>query len=90
MAQGKQQLKSDRNPWISFRDNCEADGRAMGEFRFHQLCWHGQAELKIQKSAFVKAVDANMQEVFEIIRKRYVGREQLGFSPPYGPMLTKK
>ncbi len=27
MAQGKPQLKFERNPWIKVRDNCDTDGR---------------------------------------------------------------
>ncbi len=27
MAQGKPQLKFERNPWIKFRYNCDTDGR---------------------------------------------------------------
>ncbi len=27
MAQGKPQLKFERNPYIKFRDNCDTDGR---------------------------------------------------------------
>ncbi len=37
MAQGKAQLKFERNPWIKFRDNCDTDGRT-DKFRFHELC----------------------------------------------------
>ncbi len=65
MAQGKPQLKFERNPCIKFRDNCDTDGRTTGrtddgrttdgrtdgrttdKLRFHELCWHSQAELKI-------------------------------------------
>ncbi len=45
MAQGKPQLKFERNPWIKFRDNCDTDGRRMTDgrrttdkLRFHELC----------------------------------------------------
>ncbi len=47
MAQGKPQLKFERNLWITFRDNCDTDGRTTDKFWFHELCWHSQAELKI-------------------------------------------
>ncbi len=30
MAQGKPQLKFERNPCIKFRDNCDTDGRTDG------------------------------------------------------------
>ncbi len=40
----KPQLKFYRNSCNRFRDNrCH---RQTGEFRFHELCWHGQLELK--------------------------------------------
>ncbi len=51
MVQGKLQLKFERNPCIKFRDNrChrQTDGRTTDEFRFHELSWHSQAELKIR------------------------------------------
>ena len=47
MAEGKQQLKFERNPCNRFRGNrCN---RQMDKFRFHELCRHtsSQAELKI-------------------------------------------
>ncbi len=48
MAQGKPQLKFERNPRNNFRDNrCHTptdDGRTTDEFRFHELCWHSQAD----------------------------------------------
>ncbi len=31
MAQGKPQLKFERNPCIKFRDNCDTDGRTDGQ-----------------------------------------------------------
>ncbi len=57
MAQGKPQQKFERNPWIRFRDNCDTvgrtdDGRQMTDkLRFHELCGHSQAELKINNIA---------------------------------------
>ncbi len=57
MAQGKSELKFESNPCSNFRDNrCHrlttggwtTDGRrTTDEFRFHELCWQRQAELKI-------------------------------------------
>ncbi len=45
----KPQLKFERNPCNKFRHNrCHrrtTDGRTTDEFRFHELCWHSQAEL---------------------------------------------
>ncbi len=44
MAQGKLQLKFERNPCIKFRDNCDMDGRTddgrqtTDKLRFHELC----------------------------------------------------
>ncbi len=48
MAQGKPQLKFERDPCIKFRDNCDTDGRrttdgrtdgrTMDKLRFHELC----------------------------------------------------
>ncbi len=43
MAQGKPQLKFERNPCIKFRDNCDTDGqmydgRTTDKLRFHDLC----------------------------------------------------
>ena len=36
------------NPCIRFIDNCDTDeGRATDKLRFHELCWHSQADLKI-------------------------------------------
>ncbi len=35
MAQGKLQLKLERNPCIKFRDNCDTDGRTTDKFRFN-------------------------------------------------------
>ncbi len=38
MAQGKAQLKFERNPCIKFRDNCDTDGRqTMDKLQFHEL-----------------------------------------------------
>ncbi len=34
MAQGKQQPKFERNPYIRFRDNCATDGWTTDEFDF--------------------------------------------------------
>ncbi len=53
-AQGKPQLKFERNPCNNFRDNRRhrptTDGRrTTDEFRFHELCWHSQAELKMRR-----------------------------------------
>ncbi len=48
MAQGKQQPKFERNPCVRFRDNCDTNRRqTTDKFRFYELCWHGQAELKM-------------------------------------------
>ncbi len=52
MAQGKSKLKFERNPCNNNRDKwCHrwtTDGRGTtDEFRFHELCWHSQAELKM-------------------------------------------
>ncbi len=48
MAQGKPQLKFERNPCNNFRDNrCH---RRTDEFRFHELCGHSQAELKSREA----------------------------------------
>ncbi len=51
MAQGKPQLKFERNPPIKFRDNCDTDGRTTDGRRTkvpsHELCWQSQAELKM-------------------------------------------
>ena len=47
MAQRKQQPKFERNPRVMFRDNCDTDERTTDEFRFHELCWHSQAEPKM-------------------------------------------
>ncbi len=33
MAQGKPQLKFERNPCIKFRDNCDTDGRRTSDDR---------------------------------------------------------
>ncbi len=33
MAQGKQQPKFERNPYIMFRYNCDTDGRTMNDER---------------------------------------------------------
>ena len=52
MAQGKQQPQFERNPCIRFTDNCDTDGRTTDTFRFHELCSHCQAELKIFKNMF--------------------------------------
>ncbi len=44
MAQGKPQLKFERNPCIKFRDNCDTDGQTddgpqtTDKLRFHELC----------------------------------------------------
>ncbi len=61
MAQGKPQLKFESNPCSNFRDNrCHwrtTDGRlTTDKFRFHELCWHSQAELKITHSALSQSV----------------------------------
>ncbi len=49
MAQGKPQQKFERNPCIKFRGNCDTDGRqTTDKLRFHELCWHSQAELKFR------------------------------------------
>ncbi len=52
MAQGKPQLKFESNPCNSFRDNrCHrrtTDDGMTDEFRFHELCWHSQTELKLE------------------------------------------
>ncbi len=48
MAQRKQQPKFERNPSIRLRNNCDTDdGQMTDKFRFHELCQHGQAELKL-------------------------------------------
>ena len=59
MFQMKQQPKFKRNPRIRFRHNCDTDGRTTDGRRrderttdkvlFYELCWHSQAELKIQE-----------------------------------------
>ncbi len=52
MAQGKQQLKLERNPSNKFRDNrChrQTDGRqTKDEFRFHELCLQSQQNARAQ------------------------------------------
>ncbi len=49
MAQGKMQLKFERNPWNNFRDNpCHRrtdDGRRT-KVPYYKLCWQSQVELK--------------------------------------------
>ncbi len=45
MAQGKPQLKFERNPYIKFRDNCDTDGRTTDD-RQIAIAW-AQAELKM-------------------------------------------
>ncbi len=45
MVHRKQQLKFERNLHIRFRDNCDNYRWTMDKFRFHELCWHSQAEL---------------------------------------------
>ena len=44
MAQGKPQLKFERNPCIMFQNNCDTDGR---QTNCDFMSWHWQAELKI-------------------------------------------
>ncbi len=62
MAQGKQQLKFEKNPCNNFKDNrChrQTDGRRMvidgqrmtDKFRFHER-WHSQAQLKIKNKKY--------------------------------------
>ncbi len=66
MAQGKPQPKFERNPCNNFTDNrCHRwtdDGRTDGwrttdEFRFHELCWHSQAELKSEVRHSINYLD---------------------------------
>ncbi len=51
IAQGKQQLKFERNPRIRYSDNCDMGGRttngqATDEFRFHEFdLLNNEAEL---------------------------------------------
>ncbi len=57
MAQGKPQLKFERNPCVKFRDNCDTDGRRTDDGRrtktpYHDLCC--QAELKNEESGAVR------------------------------------
>ncbi len=52
MAEGKPQLKFERNPCIKFRDNCDTDGRRTMDDRRWTYCdfmnsADSQAELKI-------------------------------------------
>ncbi len=47
MAQGKQQIKFERYPYNNFRDN-GSHRRMTDEFRFDELSWHSQAELKME------------------------------------------
>ncbi len=51
MAQWKPQIKFERNPCNNFRDK-RCYRRTTDEFRFHELCWHSQAELKIEHNAY--------------------------------------
>ncbi len=49
MAQGKQQPKFERNPYIRFRDylrHGRTDGRMTDGRRIYELWWHSPAELK--------------------------------------------
>ncbi len=88
MAQGKLQLKFESNPCSYFRDNrCHRqmmDGRRMtttDEFRFHYLCWHSQAELKIwkilnskfqkYKTTFVRTIEKKIQKNLKIFRRDF-------------------
>ncbi len=43
MAQGKQQLKFQRNSRIKYKDTCDTDGRRTASFDFMRLCWYSQA-----------------------------------------------
>ncbi len=45
MAQGEPQWTFERNPWNNRDNRCHR--RTTDECRFHELCWHSQAELKI-------------------------------------------
>ncbi len=44
MAQGKPQVKFERNLYVKFRDTCDTDGRRT-KTPYHDLCWQSQAEL---------------------------------------------
>ncbi len=46
MAQGKQQPKFERNPFIRFRDNCDTDRQTTDKLQFHELCCRSEVELK--------------------------------------------
>ncbi len=83
MAQGKPHPKFERNPCIKFRDNCDTDGRrtdgqqTMDKLRFHELCWHSQAELKMKENSYVSRTVNKIQTTSHIIwknagMKRYV------------------
>ena len=49
--QGNLELKFEKNLLNRFWDNCDTDWRRVddGKNRFHKLCRHSQAELKIEK-----------------------------------------
>ena len=69
MAQGKPQLNFERNPCCNFRDNrCDRrtdDGRqTTDEFRFHELCWHSLAELKISIIRKMSECRAKLSEIW--------------------------
>ena len=44
MVKGNQQPNL-KEICVRYRDNCDTDELATNEFRFHDLCWHSQAEL---------------------------------------------
>ncbi len=46
MAQGKTQLKFERNPYVKFRDNCDTDGRTTDNGQIAISCLHSVSRAK--------------------------------------------
>ncbi len=72
----KATTKFERNPCIRFRDNCDTarhgltdarttnDGRTTDKFRFDEICWYSQAELKF--AMVLKTIDEEQSwRIFE-------------------------
>ncbi len=64
MPQDNQQSNFERSPYNKFTDNQVNGRRAKDKFRFHELCWHCQAELTMtseQSENVHKQIEASMQ-----------------------------